>query len=101
MIIYLRVAIVSTLLIFFILLQGIKFNLSKNQLFNLFIMGLLNNVFPFLLITFGQQSTTGGFASILNANTSFITILLASFFLTQEKLIFHKVLGVLIGVAGI
>ena len=64
-------------------------------------MGLLNNVFPFLLITFGQQSTTGGLASILNANTSFITILLASFFLTQEKLNFHRVLGVLIGVAGV
>ena len=101
MIVYLRVAIASALLFFFILLKGIKINLSKNQLFNLFIMGLLNNVFPFLLITFGQQSTTGGLASILNANTSFITILLASFFLTQEKLNFHRVLGVLIGVSGV
>ena len=64
-------------------------------------MSLLNNVFPFLLITFGQQTTTGGLASILNANTSFIGILLASFFLPLERLNFIRLIGVLIGVFGV
>ena len=101
MIVYLRVSIASIFLIFFIIIQGTKFELSLKNFFNLFVMSLLNNVFPFLLITFGQQTTTGGLASILNANTSFIGILLASFFLPLERLNFIRLIGVLIGVFGV
>ena len=101
MIVYLRVSIASIFLIVFIIIRGTKFELSLKNLFNLFIMSLLNNVFPFLLITFGQQTTTGGLASILNANTSFIGILLASLFLPLERLNFYRFIGVSIGVLGV
>ena len=101
MIVYLRVSIASIFLIVFIIIRGTKFKLSPKNLFNLFIMSLLNNVFPFLLITFGQQTTTGGLASILNANTSFIGILLASLFLPLERLNFYRLIGVSIGVLGV
>ena len=101
MIVYLRVSIASVFLIMFIIIRGTKFKLSLKNLFNLFIMSLLNNVFPFLLITFGQQTTTGGLASILNANTSFIGILLASLFLPLERLNFYRLIGVSIGVLGV
>ena len=101
MIVYLRVSIASIFLIVFIIIRGTKSKLSLKNLFNLFIMSLLNNVFPFLLITFGQQTTTGGLASILNANTSFIGILLASLFLPLERLNFYRLIGVSIGVLGV
>ena len=101
MIVYLRVSIASFFLIVFIIIRGTKFKLSLKNLFNLFIMSLLNNIFPFLLITFGQQTTTGGLASILNANTSFIGILLASLFLPLERLNFYRLTGVSIGVFGV
>ena len=52
---------------------------------SLLIMGFFNNVIP-LLITIGQQTTTGGLASILNANTSILTIILAAIFIPSEKL---------------
>mgnify|MGYP003950762187 FL=1 len=100
-IVYLRVAIASVLLFIYILIRNNNFQFSKGDLFNLFIMGLLNNVFPFSLIAYGQQSTTGGLASILNANTSFITILLAALFLSNEKLNLHRTIGVLIGIFGV
>ena len=64
-------------------------------------MGLLNNVFPFLLITTGQQYITGGLASILNANTSFMTILIASLFIKNEKVTRSRFIGVLIGMLGV
>jgi drug/metabolite transporter (DMT)-like permease len=64
-------------------------------------MGLLNNVFPFLLITNGQQYITGGLASILNANTSFMTILIASLFIKNEKLLRSRLIGVTIGLIGV
>ena len=79
-IVYLRVGIASIILVFYLLYIKIDFKFSKALILNFFIMGLLNNIFPFLLITFGQKFITGGLASIINANTSFMTILIASLF---------------------
>ena len=100
-IVYLRVGIASIFLILYLLLKKIEIHFSNTLIFNLFIMGLLNNVFPFLLITNGQQYITGGLASILNANTSFMTILIASLFIKNEKLTRFRFIGVLIGIVGV
>ena len=100
-IVYLRVTIASIILIFYLLLIKIEIQFSNKLIFNLFIMGLLNNVFPFLLITTGQKYITGGLASILNANTSFMTILLASLFIKNEKVTGSRFIGVLIGMVGV
>ena len=100
-VVYLRVAIASALLLIYILIRNIKFQFSRGDLFNLFVMGLLNNILPFLLIAYVQQSITGGLASILNANTSFMTILLVALFIPNEKLNFHRTIGVLIGILGV
>ena len=101
MIVYLRVSLASLILILYLILSKIKFQFSFLLVFNFFIMGMLNNVFPFLLITYGQQTVSGGLASILNANTSFLTILLASLILKNEPLTKSRIIGVLIGVVGV
>ena len=101
MIVYLRVSLASLVLILYLILSKIKFQFSFLLVFNFFIMGMLNNVFPFLLITYGQQTVSGGLASILNANTSFLTILLASLILKNEPLTKSRIIGVLIGVIGV
>ena len=101
MIVYLRVSLASLILILYLILSKIKFQFSFLLVFNFFIMGMLNNVFPFLLITYGQQTVSGGLASILNANTSFLTILLASLILKNEQLTKSRIIGVLIGVVGV
>src|SRR5210317_347968 len=101
MIVYLRVCIASIFLILFICIKSVKFQFTFNNFFNLSIMSLLNNIFPFLLITFGQQTTTGGLASILNANTSFVAIILASLFLPFERLNLSRVVGISIGILGV
>jgi len=81
MIVYLRVAIGALFLLAFVVIKRVAFKFTTRNIFNLSVMALLNNVIPFLLITVGQQTTTGGLASILNANTSFVTIMLAAFFI--------------------
>ena len=101
MIVYLRVSLASLILILYLIISKIKFQFSFLLVFNFFIMGMLNNVFPFLLITYGQQTVSGGLASILNANTSFLTILLASLILKNEPLTKSRIIGVLIGVIGV
>ena len=101
LIVYFRVSIASIILVLFLYLSKTKFKFSNKIIYNLFIMALLNNVVPFLMIAYGQQTTTGGLASILNANTSLITILLASMFISYEKLTVNRLFGVLVGLFGI
>ena len=56
-------------------------------------MGVLNNLAPFCLIAWGQLSVTGGMASILNANTAFIGVLVSALFLKTEPLRVNRVAG--------
>ena len=102
LIVFFRVSLASIILIIYVLFfTNLKFNFSKEILLTFFTMGLLNNVIPFLLIAFAQETITGGLASILNANTSFFTIFLASLFLKDEKLTNYRLLGIIIGIFGV
>ena len=102
LIVFFRVSLASIILIIYVLFfTNLKFNFSKEILLTFFTMGLLNNVIPFLLIAFAQETITGGLASILNANTSFFTIFLASLFLKDEKLTSYRLLGIIIGIIGV
>jgi drug/metabolite transporter (DMT)-like permease len=64
-------------------------------------MGFLNNVIPFGLITWGQQSIETGLASILNASTAVWGVLIAALFLPEEPLTWRRGIGVLIGFVGV
>ena len=101
LIVYLRVALAAILLLFILLIKQVKVTLNASLIFNLVIMALLNNVLPFLLFAYGQQSVTGGLASILNANTSLLTILIAPLLIPSEKLSFNRVGGAIIGICGV
>ena len=101
MIVYLRVAIGAFFLLAYVLMKRPAFKCSAENIINLMIMALLNNVIPFLLITIGQQTTTGGLAAILNANTAFVTMVLAAALVPHEALTVNRVAGALIGVVGV
>ena len=66
-----------------------------------FMMGLLNNVIPFSLISYGQVFITGGMASIINANTAFFGVIVAAVTLADERLEWRRLIGVLIGISGV
>ena len=66
-----------------------------------FAMGLLNNAIPFCLIVWGQTQVASGLAAILNATTPFFAVLLAHFLTADEKLAANRIVGVLIGLAGV
>jgi len=65
------------------------------------VMGLLNNIFPFVLIVFGEMRISSGLASILNATTPLFGVLVAHAFTTNEKLTVARGAGVLFGLAGV
>ena len=101
MIVFLRVSIASIILISFCVYKNINLNLKLNDYYNISVMSLLNNVIPFLLIVYGQKTTTGGLASIINSSTAFFSIILASILISDEKLNFSRIIGVIIGVVGV
>ena len=100
-IVYLRVLFASLIFLVFLIIIRPRFYLTKGVILSLFVMAILNNILPFLLIAIGQQSTTGSLASILNANTSLLTILLASILIPSEKLSINRLVGVVVGVLGV
>ncbi|HTQ82015.1 MAG TPA: DMT family transporter [Pseudolabrys sp.] len=65
-----------------------------------FIMGMLNNVIPFSLLVAGQTYISSGLASVLNATTPLFTVLVLAAF-GDERLIARRLIGVLIGLAGV
>jgi drug/metabolite transporter (DMT)-like permease len=65
------------------------------------IMGVLNNFLPFNFIAFGQLYVTGGIASIINANTAFMGVIVSGLFLSGEPATWNRVVGVMIGVTGV
>lgn len=64
-------------------------------------MGLLNNAIPFSLIIWGQTQIESGLASILNAATPLFAVLIAPFFIVEERLTASRLAGVVTGIAGV
>jgi drug/metabolite transporter (DMT)-like permease len=67
----------------------------------LFVLGVTNVAVPFFLISWGEKSIDSGVASILDATVPLFTILGAHFILHDDKMTVPKVLGLLIGFAGV
>jgi drug/metabolite transporter (DMT)-like permease len=65
------------------------------------VLGLLNNVVPFSLIVWGQTQIASGLAGILNASTALFSVLVAAAVFPDERLGPRRLIGVLIGLAGV
>jgi drug/metabolite transporter (DMT)-like permease len=67
----------------------------------LLVLGLINVAIPFFLISWGEQSIDSAVASILDATVPLFTILIAHYLLRDDKMTLPKVLGLLLGFAGV
>ncbi|WP_113887755.1 DMT family transporter [Roseiarcus fermentans] len=67
----------------------------------LLVLGFVNNALPFSLIAWGQTHLPSGLASILNAATPLFTVVAAHFLTSNEKLSGLKLVGALLGFAGV
>ena len=65
------------------------------------VMGCLNNVIPFSLMSWGQQFIESGLTSIFNAATAIFGVLLAALFFADERLSLRKGIGVALGFGGV
>ena len=64
-------------------------------------MGLLNNVIPFSLLSFGQLTVETGLTGILNAATAVWGVLIAALVFADERLTLPRLIGVTTGFLGV
>ncbi len=67
----------------------------------IFASAVFGNALPFYLITWGQESVDAGLAAILIAIMPLMTVFIAHLFSADEKLNGYKLMGILLGFAGI
>jgi drug/metabolite transporter (DMT)-like permease len=99
--VFLRVAIAAIVLIVLVPAVGLRLPADLKTWSAFFGIALLNNVIPFSLIFWGQTRIPGGLASILNATTPVFAVIVAHFLTRDEKLTANRLIGVLVGLAGV
>jgi drug/metabolite transporter (DMT)-like permease len=65
------------------------------------LMGFVNALLPYSLIAWGQQHVDSGLASILVSTTPIFTVVLAHVLTRDERLTVSRVIGVVLGLAGV
>jgi drug/metabolite transporter (DMT)-like permease len=65
------------------------------------LLGLLNSVIPYTLITWGETRVSSGLAAILVGAMPIFTVLLAHYMTHDEKFTPRKVVGILAGFVGV
>jgi drug/metabolite transporter (DMT)-like permease len=74
---------------------------SFRDWFPLLLLGITNVAIPFFLISWGEQSIDSAVAAILDATVPLFTIVFAHFTLSDDKMTFPKVIGLLVGFSGV
>ena len=96
-----RVALAAAMLWVFLWWRRERLPMPPGAASAYLVLALLNNVIPFVMFAWAQEAITGGLASILNATTPIWGVLVAHLFTADEKATPNKVLGVLLGFAGV
>ncbi len=95
-----RVGIAALVLVPFVFLLGRRLPTAFAGWQPFIVLAIINNVIPFTLMVYGQQRIASGLAAVLNATTPLFTLIVARLF-ADEQLTTSKVLGVLLGIAGV
>jgi drug/metabolite transporter (DMT)-like permease len=64
-------------------------------------MAVINTAIPFTLISWGETKIDSALASILNGTVPLFTIVIAHFWLHDEKISFGRMVGLIIGFIGV
>lgn len=74
---------------------------SKNSFSKIGVLALFQTVFQYAFFYLGLAKTTGDRASVINATSVFIALLISSLIFKLEKLTLTKIIGCLIGFSGV
>ena len=101
MIVFLRMAMAAVLMLIYLHATGHRLPREWKLWKAFVVLGLLNSLVPFLLITWGQTHIESGLAAILNATTPIFSVILTHFLTDDEKMTGNRVVGVILGMMGV
>jgi drug/metabolite transporter (DMT)-like permease len=96
-----RLVLAAVILIPLVYARGHRLPGRDRRWFSFIAMAALGNALPFYLITWGQEVIDSGVAGILMATMPLTTIVLAHFFVANERMTRRKGAGFLLGFAGV
>jgi drug/metabolite transporter (DMT)-like permease len=99
--VWLRLSIAAAALWLWLRWKGDRLGLPAPVWGAILVLALLNNAIPFLLFGWGQRHIASGLASILNATTPIWGVVVAHLLTSDERITPAKLVGVLIGFAGV
>ena len=99
--VWLRLTIAAAGLLVWMRWKGEKLSLPLPVWGMMLVLALLNNVVPFALFGWAQQHIASGLASILNATTPIWGVVVAHIATSDERMTPAKLIGVVIGFAGV
>lgn len=101
LIVAVRVVIACIVIWGIVLAAGLPIPRSPLAWAAFFWMGLLNNIFPFLLIVWGQKEIESGLAAILTAAAPIFSVIVAGVWLKDEPVTRSRLLGAILGLIGV
>lgn len=96
-----RTLIAGLLLLAILHMRGIRLPRDRETWKRFLFQACLNSVVPFTLIAWAEYSVDAGLAAILNSTTPIFTFLLTVAITRHEPTTVRKLLGVIVGMAGI
>ncbi|MGH1536575.1 MAG: DMT family transporter [Gammaproteobacteria bacterium] len=96
-----RIIVAAFVLLLISLFRRDSFAFIKKHWLLLTALAFFGSCLPFYLISWGQQTVDSGIAGILMAIMPLTTIVLAHYFVVDEKLTTNRVIGFLLGFLGI
>ena len=95
-----RLAGACLFLLLALLVTGRSLPRDRNAWSAFAFLGIVNNIFPFTLLTWGQQHVESSLAAILVASMPLSTVVLAHVWI-DERLTVDRALGILVGLGGV
>lgn len=96
-----RFVIASLILVALVTIRGVPWPRSRSDWTLIAIVGLLQFSLNYGLVFWGEQHIPSGLAAVLQAMFPAFGMVIAHFYLPQERLTIARVLGVLLGIFGV
>lgn len=96
-----RFLFASSILILLILARGVRWPRKRGEWIVIAIVGLLQFSLNYGLVFWGEQRIPSGLAAVLQSTFPAFGLVIAHFYLPAERLTGKKVIGVLLGFAGV
>jgi drug/metabolite transporter (DMT)-like permease len=96
-----RLAIGLALLVTVVLVARERLPRSPRVYLHLAVMAALNIVIPFTLITWAEQSVDSAIAAIINGAVPLLVIVLAALVFPDEPITVNRLVGIIVGYAGV